>query len=308
MDYKIFQQRLKNLIYILFGFSVILFSKGVLAEAELLQKSNDDKILFKQAVELSLQSQWAQAEKIYRELIKRNKSWPEPSNNLAIILLKTNRIDEAKKVFEQAVSSSPSYKITQQNRTQLYNYLATQAYDKALGAEKNKTLPELTFIKAIDQPVKIVEKEVEKIVIKKEYIEVPAELNANEQVNPENNKLKNISNEIEQQLSGWSRAWSQGDYKKYLKAYSKNFVPSDSRKTYTQWKNIRRSRLRFTQGVNIKIDQLRVFVEPENEYALVEFLQTYQSDSYSDKVLKQMYMHYQQGSWLILSERTIKNF
>ncbi len=308
MDYKIFQQRLKNLIYILFGFLVILFSKGVLAEAELLQKSNDDKILFKQAVELSLQSQWAQAEKIYRELIKRNKSWPEPSNNLAIILLKTNRIDEAKKVFEQAVSSSPSYKITQQNRTQLYNYLATQAYDKALGAEKNKTLPELTFIQAIDQPVKIVEKEVEKIVIKKEYIEVPAELNANEQVNPENNKLKNISNEIEQQLSGWSRAWSQGDYKKYLKAYSKNFVPSDSRKTYTQWKNIRRSRLRFTQGVNIKIDQLRVFVEPENEYALVEFLQTYQSDSYSDKVLKQMYMHYQQGSWLILSERTIKNF
>lgn len=308
MDYKIFQPRLKNLIFILFGFTAMLSSLGVLANAESLQKVNDDKILFEQAVELSLQSQWSQAEIIYRELIKRNKNWPEPSNNLAIILLKTNRIDEAKKTFEQAVSSSPSYKITQQNRTQLYNYLAKQAYDKVLGAESNVVLPELEFIQTINQSVKIIEKKVEKIIIQKEYIETPTAPLSIEKVNPENNKQKNISKVIEQQLLGWSRAWSQGDFERYLKIYSENFTPSDSRKTYTQWKNIRRARLRFTQGVNITIDQLRVFVEPENEYALVEFLQTYQSDSYSDKVLKQMYMHYQQGSWLILSERTIKNF
>jgi len=177
-----------------------------------------------------------------------------------------------------------------------------------LGAESNVVLPELEFIQTINQSVKIIEKKVEKIIIQKEYIETPAAPLSIEKVNPENNKQKNISKVIEQQLLGWSRAWSQGDFERYLKIYSENFTPSDSRKTYTQWKNIRRARLRFTQGVNITIDQLRVFVEPENEYALVEFLQTYQSDSYSDKVLKQMYMHYQQGSWLILSERTIKNF
>jgi len=74
MDYKIFQPRLKNLIFILFGFTAMLSSLGVLANAESLQKVNDDKILFEQAVELSLQSQWSQAEIIYRELIKRNKN------------------------------------------------------------------------------------------------------------------------------------------------------------------------------------------------------------------------------------------
>jgi len=294
MEYKIFQPQLQNLIFILFGFTAMLFSTGVLADVAALQKVNDDEILFEQAVELSLQSQWAQAEVIYRELIERNESWPEPRNNLAIILLKTNRVKEAKELFEQAVSSSPSYKTTQQNRTQLYTYLAMQAYNKALGAEPNVTLPELVFIQTI--------------VIKKEYIETPAAPVLNEQINSKDNKLKNISDAIEQQLLDWSRAWSQGDFEHYLKIYSENFTPSDSRKTYTQWKNIRRARLRFTQGVNITIDELRVFVEPENEYVLVEFLQTYQSDSYSDKVLKQMYMHYQQGSWLILSERTIKNF
>ena len=45
-----------------------------------------------------------------------------------------------------------------------------------------------------------------------------------------------ISNSIEQQLLGWSRAWSQGDFKFYIKSYSEQFVPSDDRKSFAEWK------------------------------------------------------------------------
>jgi len=292
-------------------------------------KQISDVELFSQAVEFSLQEQWGQAEDIYRDLIKRHKEWPEPANNLAVLLLKTHRIDEAKLVLEQAVVSSPAFRVAQKNRSQLYNYLATQAYDKALGAEQSAMLPELELINTIHQPVKVIEVEVEKIVIQKVPVESVAVINTATDVpdkkssNAASEIISNkpakkndievqvfdqddISERIKQQLNTWSHAWSQGDFENYIQMYSRDFLPSDSRKSYVQWKNIRHARLKFTKGVNIVIEQPRVFIEPSGNYALVEFIQKYKSDSYSDRVLKQVYMGLEQEKWLILSERTIK--
>jgi len=314
MDYKVFQLQLHSLFYVFIFLPISLCSTVVLAEDNEALNINNDIKLFAQAVKFSSLEQWSQAEPIYRELLKRNKQWPEPGNNLAILLLKTERIDEAKQVFEQAVSSTPSYQITQDNRSQLYNYLATLAYEKALGSEQHIALPELKLIQEIYQPEKTpsqeaggeAEKEVAENIIKKEHVEkslIPVA-----EIDSQPIFEKDISKLIKQQLLAWSSAWSQGDFENYIQTYSEKFQPSDQRKSYAEWKNIRRARLKFTKSVNIEIDQLRVFVEPEGEYALVEFIQNYHSESYNDKVLKQMYMHKQPDKWLILSERTIKKY
>jgi len=314
MDYKVFQQQLHSLFYVFIYLPMALFSVVALAEVSETLNIDNDKKLFAQAVKFSSLEQWSQAEPIYRELLTRNKQWPELGNNLAILLLKTERIDEAKQVFEQAVSSTPSYQITQDNRSQLYNYLATLAYEKALGSEQHVALPELKLIQEIYQSEKVTsqdaggeaEEEVAENIIKKEQVEKTLISNAQTDLQPI--FQKDISKLIKQQLLEWSRAWSQGDFENYIQTYSESFQPSDQRKSYAEWKNIRRARLKFTKSVNIEIDQLRVFVEPEGEYALVEFLQDYRSESYNDKVLKQMYMHKQPDKWLILSERTIKKY
>ena len=312
MDYKNFQQRVSG-VYCRFIYLLItLFSTGVIADIDELQIINDDKKLFSKAVQLSVEKQWAQAEPIYRDLLKRNQHWPEPGNNLAIVLLKTGRTDEAITVLEQAVISSPGYRITQKNRSDLYGYLATQAYDKALGSNQQSAVPELELIQTIYQPVKIiekevqVEKEVEKVVIKEVFVEKPAAAIAQPVL--QTSTQNDISNHIKQRLIGWSRAWSDGDFEHYIKSYSIDFKPSDARKSYAEWKNIRRGRLKYTKGVNVEIEQLRVFIEEQGKHVLVEFIQNYKSASYSDKVLKQMYMHNQQDNWLILSERTIKKY
>ncbi len=310
MDHKIFQQKI-SWFFLLTVLLLSLFSTVIVADVNEIQRIANDKLLFTKAVAFSSQQQWSQAEPIYRDLLKRNEQWPELGNNLAILLLKTNRLDEAKKVFEQAVSSSPGYRVTQKNRSQLYSYLATQAYDKALGSKRYIAIPELELIQTIHQPVKviekIVEKSVEKVVIKTVSVEkkqpdvqLEAESFAVEQ--------KNIHRDIKQQLLDWSQAWSRGDFEPYIQSYSEAFLPSDARKSYVEWKNIRRARLKFTKGVKVDIGQLRVFVESGGEYALVEFMQNYRSSTYNDRVLKQMYMHYQQDNWLILSERTIKKY
>ncbi|RDH84840.1 MAG: hypothetical protein DIZ80_05085 [endosymbiont of Galathealinum brachiosum] len=310
MDYKIFQQKLRC-IFLLMVLPLSLFSVVAVANDTEIQTINSDKKLFEKAVSLYSQQQWVQAETIYRDLLKRNQQWPEPGNNLAILLLKTGRIDEAKKILEQAVSGSPGYRVTQNNRSQLYNYLATQAYDKALGSEQRIDMPELELIQEIYQPViiveKIIEKPVERIIVKEVIVE-KTQPEIQIESAPQQTEQGSINNHIKRQLSVWSQAWSMGDFKSYIQSYSNDFLPSDARKSYAEWKNIRRARLKFTKGVNIQIEKLRVFIEPNDEYVLVEFMQNYRSETYSDRVLKQMYMHKLQDNWLILSERTIKKY
>ena len=337
MDIKIVNQ-------LLFALLLVFLSGSISAQinAEELQLIEADKQLFINAVKLSEQGHWLKAEPVYRELMQRNADWPEPKNNLAIVLLKTDRMDEAREMLEKAIGSSPSYRIAQANRTQLYNYLATKAYDKALGSKSIVTVPEMELIKSVDLPVKVIEKTVERkveVVVEKEVIvekpvivervvekiinESPVQDNqvanglslANDApvdtqlvdtgVNEQN---VDIMNRVEQQLIAWSRAWSRGDYEFYIKSYSDEFTPSDDRKTFAEWKNIRRGRLTYAKGVNVSFDQLRVFVEPQGEFILAEFMQYYKSASYSDQVLKQMYMQKEKNNWRILSERTIKTF
>jgi len=331
MDYKKFYQ-LFNCVLL----ALLVSTTNVQANPDQEQIIEADKELFAKAVKLSGQGLWLKAEPVYRDLIKRNKDWPEPKNNLAIVLLKTDRMDEAKLMFEQAVTSSPSFRIAQKNRSQLYNYLAAQAYEKALGSKPSLAVPEMTLIKTVELPVKIIQKTVEKTVevivekpvivekvvekVVERIVEKPVVMTTSPESSPvekttagQRSGLKSesnsdISNSIEQQLIGWSRAWSQGNFDLYIKSYSDKFIPSDDRKTFAEWRNIRRGRLTYAKGVDVSFEQLRVFVESQGGFVLAEFIQYYKSASYSDKVLKQMYMQKEQNNWRILSERTIKTY
>lgn len=289
---------------------LILLAPQVMAESPEVSADDADEILFAQAVELSLQQQWVQAESIYRDLLTRRPQWPEPKNNLAILLLQTSRLNEAKEMLEQAVVSSPSYRIAQHNRSQLYNYLATQAYEKALGENKSLNLPSLNLIKHIYLPVKVVEKTVEVPVEVpvKVIVEKPVPVAAEATLQAQENEQLEVYNHIQQQLLGWSRAWSQGDYEHYIESYADDFVPDDQRKSLTEWKNARKAKLTYAKNISVSLDKLRVFIEDTADYALVEFVQRYQSATYSDRVLKQLYMKKTDNNWRILSERVIKTF
>lgn len=277
-----------------------------------------DEALFARAVSLSEQQQWGEAETLYRALLKSRPQWPEPKNNLAIVLLKTGRLEQAKQMLEQAVVSSPSYRVAQTNRSQLYNYLATQAYHKALGERSELEPPTLDLIGEIHQNIKLVEKPVEVIVEKrvevpvKVFVEKPvidrSEFTRTEQVDLSAERDQQIKQQIQQQLARWSQAWSAGDYATYMQTYSSEFDPGDPTTSLAEWKNIRHAKLKYTKDTQVTLDKLRVFVEASAQYALVEFVQAYRSASYSDTVLKQLYMTKSDNNWRILSERVIKTY
>ncbi len=303
MDYK----HTQFLARLLIGFFIYLGQAQASIDE---QKLASDRQLFGEAVDYSSRGEWAKAESIYRDLLQRHLDWPEPRNNLAIVLMQTNRVDEARKMLEQAVATHPSFRISQNNRTRLYDYLASQAYDRALGVDDQRPLPELKLIESINLPMQVVEKTVEVVVEKPVTVEKivmvekppsPAPAVVNVAHDGLNAQLKDL-------VIRWSEAWSNGDIETYLEAYSPLFETGDVRYDFNQWKESRRARLRISRNVEVRVENPSVFIGEQGKRAVVEFVQFYRSVTYRDKVLKQLVLQKTDDNWLITSERVIKTY
>ena len=170
--------------------------------------------------------------------------------------------------------------------------LFRSAYDKVLGNGKKASLPEMDLLTELtmnrveikDTPVDV---KPEEVVIKQ----------------PQKNDLVN---HIRQHLLAWSRAWSESDEKHYFSSYSTKFRPSDLRNDYTKWRNIRRLRLRNSPNVQVVLNDIDIYLSDNRQRAVAEFVQSYSSSTYSDRVIKQLVLEFDKGSWLILSEREIQ--
>ena len=111
---------------------------------------------------------------------------------------------------------------------------------------------------------------------------------------------------IRQQLKLWSIAWSGSDVEAYLACYSPRFKSFEQNINFQQWRYQRRIRLKSSQNVAINLDNIKVFFDQQGNTALVEFVQAYRSVNYTDKVIKQLLLSFENKQWLITSERVIK--
>ena len=269
-------QRLALAIFLLF----LVFSSAVV-------HAIDDKALFDKAVKLTTQGNWSQAANIFREIAQRNPTWPEPKNNLAVAMLHMGKIEQAQQALEEAVTSQPSFKTAQNNRKRLYEHLAAAAYDKAIGNSNKSRLPVLDLLTVLEQPTVVAEETAEAIT-------------------HTDNGSGDLVNTIKQRLIGWARAWSVADIDQYFASYSTQFKPNDPRKDYNQWRNIRRARLKLSKNTEVTLHDIKIYLDQDNHQALAEFTQHYRSANYSDTVIKQLHMAFENEQWLILSERVIQ--
>lgn len=252
------------------------------------KKTINDLGLFQQAVKLSADGKWSNAEKIFRAVAKRNPSWPEPKNNLAVALHETGKLEQAQQALEDAVTSLPSFKIAQANRQRLYDYSATLAYYKAVGINEKPSLPKLEMLNDVKGTSNIVTRL------------GPAVDRGNTA------KADEIVGQVKDSLSRWSKSWSSSDVEQYLSTYSNKFKPSDPTKDYAQWRQQRHDKLRFTKIDQVTLDNIRVYLDSSKKQALAEFVQHYQADKYQDRVLKQLRLAYENDRWLIVSERVLQ--
>ena len=249
--------------------------------------------LFYQAVAYADLNQWNQAQIIFQNLSLKHTDWPEPKNNLAVALLKQGQLEQAQKAIDDAINSQPSFRIAQKNRNSIYEYLAVQAYDKVLGKGKKASLPQMDLL-------------TELTMNRPEVKEPPVAVEPEVVVVEKKTQQSDNVNSIRQRLLAWSRAWSESNEKHYFSSYSTQFRPSDLRTDYTQWRNIRRVRLKKSPNVQVVLNDIDIYLSDNKQRAVAEFVQSYSSSTYKDRVIKQLVLESDKGNWLILSEREIQ--
>jgi tetratricopeptide (TPR) repeat protein len=275
------------MIKLKFFVSIILFallSQSVLA---------DDRDVFNRALNLSKQGQWQQAADLYAQVASRNPQWPEPKNNLAVSLINLGKISEAQQALDAAVVSRSSFSVAQNNRQRLYDYLAAQAYSRALSQKSLATPPVLDLISVLDLPA------IQSVVAPVVTAPVVAVATPGSGAgNPA------VIAAVESRVSNWAQAWSAANIKDYLDAYSSRFKPDDG-KSFVEWENSRRVRLQTAGTTQVTVQNLHIYIDTAQQQAVVEFLQSYTSNTYSDRTVKQLLLTLEGNNWRILAERVI---
>lgn len=104
-------------------------------------------------------------------------------------------------------------------------------------------------------------------------------------------------------LNKWQDAWSAQDVDAYLLCYGQEFKP-DNGLSREKWVEQRQIRLKKPKSIKVIVSDIKV-VSEEGIRAEIMFKQSYQSDNYSDQVMKVLTLGLERGELVIVGERTI---
>jgi adhesin transport system outer membrane protein len=108
---------------------------------------------------------------------------------------------------------------------------------------------------------------------------------------------------LREALEAWRSAWSRGDADAYLGAYADRLSPNPKLER-TAWETARRTALAHGGAVQIEITDVRVEALSTDRASTV-FTQRYNSDRYSDVVVKTLLWQRIGDAWRILQETSV---
>ena len=114
-------------------------------------------------------------------------------------------------------------------------------------------------------------------------------------INPEN---------VKEFIKKWSIFWQEKNYDSYFDCYEKNYHPRKF-KSNSAWKSDRKNKIQNKSNIEIKISNIKV-ISYDNENILVQFTQSYNSDSFSDVVNKHTTIKIIEDIYKITGEYTLK--
>ena len=101
-------------------------------------------------------------------------------------------------------------------------------------------------------------------------------------------------------ITQWSNSWSTKDVNGYIESYAPEFKPSKGL-SRNAWEEGRKKRLSSPTFIKITLSNISINFRGEN-LAKVSFEQEYQSDTYRDKVNKEITLKMIDNEWLITRE------
>lgn len=149
-----------GLVLFLIGLSIPFIFRGfflkntptALAVSTGVNYPEDFKQRFQKAAALADQNKTQAAIDAYESLLSAYPNYPEPYNNLAVLLAQSGRLEEARQKLEIGMQTNPAYATVYNNLGNVYERLASDSYKKALNIDKsldNQNIAALTPISSV---------------------------------------------------------------------------------------------------------------------------------------------------------------
>lgn len=110
--------------------------------------------------------------------------------------------------------------------------------------------------------------------------------------------------EVIAMLKRWAADWAGQNVEGYLDAYAMDFQPGHGL-SLAQWQAQRRNRLGKPSYIEVQLGDFNVTLRGEDR-AVVDLVQHYRSDRYSDLTRKRLRLVRQPEGWKIVSEKTLE--
>ena len=242
---------------------------------------------FNDAHVLILSEDFLKAKKILMKLHKNNPDNIQVSNNIAYIEAKLGNIDEAIKILRYSITSNKDVDVVYKNLTSLYAFQANSIYEEALSIKESKNDINLTLVENL-----IIKN---KGISNKDKIYDTKKILYKSKINPED--VKKFINE-------WAIFWQNKNFEQYFLCYEKNYQ-SLKFKSNSAWKNDRKNKIKNKNNIEINISNIKI-INYDDKNILVQFTQSYNSDSFSDVVNKHFTITLVDEIFKITGEYTLK--
>jgi hypothetical protein len=273
---------------------------------QLQQTPGERQLRFLKGVILAEKKQPAKAIEVFRKLTVDFPDLPEPYNNLAVLYASQGDYEQARDALLLAINTHPSYATAHENLGDIYAKMAGVAYDKALSIDTSNATAKHK-LNLIDNLFVGPGSAAQRKVMAPEPVAEPATTTALEESAPAApESVQTALVEVDEAsvieaVNAWSKDWAAQDVNAYLGHYAARFRPNGGL-TYSAWQQQRRSRLTNPEFIRVKISN-PVVLSGSADRAQVEFIQSYQSNTYSGRARKRLTFKMTPQGWKIIREQ-----
>jgi len=281
-------------------------------ESEIARNPNPEAE-FLRAVTLQGIGKRTQAMEAYAQMIQSYPELPEPYNNLAVMHAEDKNFDKAEQMLKRAISTNETYATAYENLGDIHSQQASDAYNQALALNPTNSKTVEVKLNLIDNI--LLPPNLRKPVIQASNVSTsnsqqriqrpvvaPTTITSTPPTQSSNNGAANADKaSIESMVNQWAQAWSSKDVANYLSFYGDNFRPLNGA-SKSAWAKYRAEKLQGPSFINISVSDLSV--SRTNQNMRVNFVQGYQSDTYTDRVLKSLELINTAQGWKIIREES----
>lgn len=269
-------------------------------DAQLQQQPGNLEARFHKGLILTMLDRLDEAAQVYRDLNRSAPQFPEPANNLAVVLARQGHFEEALGTLHELVRRHPEYAPAQENLGDVLTAAAEQAYMRArdMGAGHSTLLRKLTILESLNSlpgsrtaPADAPSPQPATRIDNKPSPVLPAGTDV---------RVEEAQREaVLQLIETWRNAWASGDIALYLSSYAEDFDPPMGQ-SRQNWEQQRKDRVSPDRAAQISLQEMELRFRSD-DYAIADFRQDYSARSYADSVRKRLVLR-RDGGWRIVRE------